>query len=329
MIYKILSVGEIYEPRNFFHKENIAKTCGWITRNDRLQLVNSLEECDFVYYYGITDPGIDHDVREICKINKPVIFFLETDVPMPPSNESGRKDIYFTVVKNNTPNVPLPLQYYIPYRSHTDYLPEYVQNHKLTYDERFGSKTILASFVGTLTGRRYLLDKTIKLFSDIYYEPFNGNWWSCKDPEIKRVKKETYCTKMSESIFTLCPRGYGPSSQRLYDAMMLGSIPVLICDSSEPLDESLDFLLKSDQMHDLEPLVIEMRRIANDQNELFKMRSMIDKFIKEKLFVDLFTDQKLMDRYIDGLNSTPIQEIIYYGSFVVDVIDQYMTDQYD
>ena len=34
----------------------------------------------------------------------------------------------------------------------------------------------------------------------------------------------------SRSIFTLCPRGYGRNSFRMYEAMQLGSIPVYIYD---------------------------------------------------------------------------------------------------
>ena len=37
----------------------------------------------------------------------------------------------------------------------------------------------------------------------------------------------------SRSIFTLCPRGYGRSSFRLYEAMALGSIPIYIWDDIE------------------------------------------------------------------------------------------------
>ena len=31
-----------------------------------------------------------------------------------------------------------------------------------------------------------------------------------------------------ESVFTLCPRGFGPTSFRMYEAMALGSIPIYI-----------------------------------------------------------------------------------------------------
>jgi hypothetical protein len=41
---------------------------------------------------------------------------------------------------------------------------------------------------------------------------------------------ETYCRIMHESIFTLCPRGYGLNSFRIAEALQYGSIPVYISD---------------------------------------------------------------------------------------------------
>jgi hypothetical protein len=44
------------------------------------------------------------------------------------------------------------------------------------------------------------------------------------------------------SIFTLCPRGYGPTSFRLYEAMQVGSIPVYIYDKPWlPYQQELDW----------------------------------------------------------------------------------------
>jgi hypothetical protein len=45
------------------------------------------------------------------------------------------------------------------------------------------------------------------------------------------------------SVFTLCPRGYGRTSYRLYEAMALGSIPVYIWDDVEwlPYKDRLDW----------------------------------------------------------------------------------------
>jgi len=39
-----------------------------------------------------------------------------------------------------------------------------------------------------------------------------------------------YCRLMTRSVFALCPRGYGPSSFRICEAMQYGAIPVYISD---------------------------------------------------------------------------------------------------
>lgn len=46
-----------------------------------------------------------------------------------------------------------------------------------------------------------------------------------------RVQKmPEFCMTLARSVFTLCPRGYGPTSFRIKEAMQYGSIPVYISD---------------------------------------------------------------------------------------------------
>lgn len=41
---------------------------------------------------------------------------------------------------------------------------------------------------------------------------------------------ETYCEILSRSVYALCPRGYGPTSFRIMEAMQYGAIPVYLSD---------------------------------------------------------------------------------------------------
>jgi hypothetical protein len=43
-------------------------------------------------------------------------------------------------------------------------------------------------------------------------------------------KMDFYCRVLATSVFTLCPRGYGPASFRVGESMQYGSIPVYISD---------------------------------------------------------------------------------------------------
>jgi FkbM family methyltransferase len=46
----------------------------------------------------------------------------------------------------------------------------------------------------------------------------------------KILKLPEFCRTLARSVFTLCPRGYGPTSFRIKEAMQYGSIPVYISD---------------------------------------------------------------------------------------------------
>jgi hypothetical protein len=51
-----------------------------------------------------------------------------------------------------------------------------------------------------------------------------------------------YRSEVRSSVFCLCPRGFAPWSRRLFDAAMLGCIPVIIADTIElPFEEALDY----------------------------------------------------------------------------------------
>lgn len=48
----------------------------------------------------------------------------------------------------------------------------------------------------------------------------------------QRISYEPYLDIMSKSLFSLCPRGYGKTSFRIYESLMCGSVPVYIYDNA-------------------------------------------------------------------------------------------------
>jgi hypothetical protein len=84
-----------------------------------------------------------------------------------------------------------------------------------------------------------------------------------------------YARTIESSYFTLCPRGYGKTSFRLYEAMQLGSVPIYISDEHWlPFTDFIDWsdfciIVKPDNIYDI-PLII--KRII-DQGLYTKMRS--------------------------------------------------------
>lgn len=86
-------------------------------------------------------------------------------------------------------------------------------------------RTIPMSFVGSLTHPiRRTIVQGLQNVQGIY---LNSMEWS---PEVPKEKIDIFKQVTSRSIFSLCPRGYGATSYRLYEAMQLGAIPVYVSD---------------------------------------------------------------------------------------------------
>lgn len=89
-------------------------------------------------------------------------------------------------------------------------------------------RDILCSFVGAKTHKlRETLFNTFKDDTKFYFNM--GNW----EPSVPKYKEDEFKSITERSIFTLCPRGDGPTSFRLYESMQLGSIPVYVYDSTK------------------------------------------------------------------------------------------------
>ena len=98
-------------------------------------------------------------------------------------------------------------------------------------------RTIPISFVGSVTHNiRY------NLLHSLYQKPgvvISADNWS---PNISNEKVDLFKRIAEQSIFSLCPRGYGATSYRLYEAMQLGSIPAYVSDKHLlPWSDELDW----------------------------------------------------------------------------------------
>jgi len=86
-------------------------------------------------------------------------------------------------------------------------------------------RDIFCSFVGANTHSiRRKLQEQLKGDNNYYFEM--GGWVL----NVPKHKEDTFKNITERSIFTLCPRGDGPTSFRMYEAMQLGSIPVYVYD---------------------------------------------------------------------------------------------------
>lgn len=87
-------------------------------------------------------------------------------------------------------------------------------------------KDIFGSFVGSITHPiRNIMFETLSDKGD-YKFTIKDKWTA----EISQNEQNAFIDITKRSKFTLCPRGYGATSWRLYEAMQLGSVPVYIYD---------------------------------------------------------------------------------------------------
>jgi hypothetical protein len=88
------------------------------------------------------------------------------------------------------------------------------------------NKDIFCSFVGSVLPGS-LRHKIYNLYKNNKNFIFNLQHWT---PTVNENRLLTFIENTKRSKFTLCPRGYGPHSFRLYEALQLKSIPVIIYD---------------------------------------------------------------------------------------------------
>jgi len=95
-------------------------------------------------------------------------------------------------------------------------LPLVAQPHSFAFPPM--KRDILFSFAGTDTHPiRNIIFNELSLRKDFYITPHH-------------VPLHRYCEILWRSVFCLCPRGYGPTSFRIQEALQYGAIPIYITD---------------------------------------------------------------------------------------------------
>lgn len=78
----------------------------------------------------------------------------------------------------------------------------------------------LCSFAGAIYGRHHVRELMTKTLTNRTYTLITD----------KRLEYSSYLKLMNNTLFSLCPRGYGKTSFRIYESLMCKSIPVYIYD---------------------------------------------------------------------------------------------------
>ncbi len=128
-----------------------------------------------------------------------------------------------------------------------------IPSHKIVSKER----DILASFVGSITHPiRSTLCEYYQNDREIFISSRSWTPSVCEDDFSK------YMNITSRSVFSLCPRGYGLNSFRLYEAFQLGAIPVIITDNFYlPWNDEIDWnelaiLISADKIMEMKDILL-------------------------------------------------------------------------
>ena len=117
-------------------------------------------------------------------------------------------------------------------------------------------RDVFCSFVGSLT--HPIRHSLCSALNDNSKYAIRTQHWS---PAISTEALNTFIDLTSRSVFSLCPRGYGKTSFRLYEAMQLGSIPVYVYDDPWiPFTNELDWnqfsvLISADRIHEIDHIL--------------------------------------------------------------------------
>ncbi|NEQ35830.1 MAG: tetratricopeptide repeat protein [Okeania sp. SIO3I5] len=185
-------------------------------------------------------------------------------------------------------------------------------------------KKYLYSFVGTRPSKSYLTDSRTKIIDSLSDDNrgliIARNQWHYNkivyDRQIlKKVKNddnlvdnsasEEFKQVMQESVFALCPSGSGPNSIRLWEAIGLGAIPVVIADTYlPPGDRSLwdeATVTCSEKLEDIKALPDRLAEIQKDDALLHKKREAL-KQLWTRYGADCFVYdiEKLFFQYASG-----------------------------
>jgi hypothetical protein len=113
-------------------------------------------------------------------------------------------------------------------------IPHYAVNIDTTLDNE---RSIMFSFLGS-TSTHWTRKKIVELYEHCYDS--NEHWGL--DIGLSDEFKNKYINLLSISKFSICPRGTGISSVRLFESMAMGSFPVVIADNYEfPLKDIINW----------------------------------------------------------------------------------------
>jgi hypothetical protein len=121
-------------------------------------------------------------------------------------------------------------------------IPHHAPN-KSDKTKPFGDRELIMSFLGS-----YSTHPIRKVIGDYLnskegcLSQNTGDWHFYKKGEELQNCAKTYIETIGNSKISLCPKGTGPSTIRLWESMAMGAVPMIISDSLQlPLEKSIEW----------------------------------------------------------------------------------------
>ena len=136
----------------------------------------------------------------------------------------------------------------------------YMAQHNFSIDQNV-SKKYLLTFIGRQSASvRHDIYQLIFERRDILIEDSTSfNFFAKENTEEKLSRQEYYYQKLLQSKFSLCPRGTGAASLRLFESMQLGVAPVILSDAwiypRGPKWSDFSIIIKEKNVKDIERIV--------------------------------------------------------------------------
>ena len=95
---------------------------------------------------------------------------------------------------------------------------------------------------------------------------------------IHKIHSPSYYSEISSSVFTLCPSGWSHWSPRIYDAILLGSIPVVFSDGIQlPFEDDIPYLkmflkIFNGRVHNLDAILSSVSQDAIQRKQVMMRR---------------------------------------------------------
>lgn len=212
----------IFEVENFNNVNDPVKTEETIYNqlHHRKEKISS----DYVYVampiaWHINTKGIiqtQQVIDEVCKkLKGKKLFFVCQHIQVSNLNFNGHMVF--------TPHATI-MDNYLP-------IPHFSCNYDVSMIKPWSERQYLFSFVGSFAThpvRKKIYD-VIKERKDCYVLD-TGGWHFESSVERQKENKQRYIEILGNTKYSLCPRGTGPSTIRIWEAMAMNSCPVIISD---------------------------------------------------------------------------------------------------